>query len=189
MVPTACVPTVDALAGHLPPVPGPLHSGRMPWLSFNTRGCQEQKQCAPELRLGRCRLAPASPTWIELASRLGARLPRGSRAIANDGATTFYKIWTLREAFAKATGLGFMQLVYGRDYFSNTPDTQVWCGPEQHQGWVFGYQLTSATYATAFAMTICNNRLRAVDDTVLSSTSSIVDAARTAWLSISQYCR
>jgi len=130
-----------------------------------------------------------SPTWIEIASRLGARLPRGSRAIANDGATTFYKIWTLREAFAKATGLGFMQLVYGRDYFSNTPDTQVWCGPEQHQGWVFGYQLTSATYATAFAMTICNNRLRAVDDTVLSSTSSIVDAARTAWLSISQYCR
>ena len=129
-----------------------------------------------------------SPTWIEIASRLGARLPRGSRAIANDGATTFYKIWTLREAFAKATGLGFMQLVDGRDYFSDTPDTQVWCGPEQHQDWVFGYQLASATYAAAFAMKISNSRLRAVDDPVLSSTSCIVNTARTAWLS-SQCCR
>jgi 4'-phosphopantetheinyl transferase len=111
------------------------------------------------------------------------------RVIANGGATTFYKIWTLREAFAKATGLGFMQLVDGRDYFSDTPDTQVWCGPEQHQDWVFGYQLASATYAAAFAMKICNSRLRAVDDTVPRSTSCIVNAARTAWLSISQCCR
>jgi phosphopantetheinyl transferase len=110
------------------------------------------------------------------------------RVIANGGATTFYKIWTLREAFAKATGLGFMQLVDGRDYFSDTPDTQVWCGPEQHQDWVFGYQLASATYAAAFAMKICNSRLRAVDDPVLSSTSWIVNTARTAWLS-SQCCR
>lgn len=81
------------------------------------------------------------------------------RAVATGGANTFYKIWTLREALAKASGLGFTQLVDGKDYFPDAPDTRVWRGSDEHDGWVFGHLLPSATYVAAVAIKICNDRL------------------------------
>lgn len=47
--------------------------------------------------------------------------PQEQRVVKSDGPRAFYRIWTLREAFAKARGLGFSILADGRDYFPRRP--------------------------------------------------------------------
>jgi 4'-phosphopantetheinyl transferase len=94
------------------------------------------------------------------------------RAVARGGAEAFYKIWTLREALAKASGLGFAQLVDGRDYFADTPSTQVWRGSDEQGGWVFGHRLLSATYAAAFAIKVAMTDARGDLRALLSMTNS-----------------
>src|SRR5579872_2631519 len=53
-------------------------------------------------------------------------VPWSDKTVASGGMRAFYRIWTLREAYAKACGAGFSILVDGRDYFPDAPDAGVW---------------------------------------------------------------
>ena len=47
--------------------------------------------------------------------------PQEQRVVKSDGPPAFYRIWTLREAFAKARGLGFSILPMGATIFPRRP--------------------------------------------------------------------
>src|SRR6202521_2800 len=51
--------------------------------------------------------------------------PRERRAVASEGPGAFYRIWTLREALAKA-GARFSILDREHDYFAGAPRTGTW---------------------------------------------------------------
>src|SRR5258708_21266963 len=47
--------------------------------------------------------------------------PEERKVVESVGLRAFYRIWTLREALAKACGIGFPMLADGRDYFAQAP--------------------------------------------------------------------
>lgn len=73
-------------------------------------------------------------------------------AAAADGAATFYKIWTLREALAKASGLGFPHPGDRTDLFSAVPTGEIWCNVFEREHWVFYYQDLLTSYAFSVAL-------------------------------------
>jgi 4'-phosphopantetheinyl transferase len=63
--------------------------------------------------------------------------PTEHRTVLSGGLRSFYRIWTLREAFAKARGLGFPILIDGRDYFPDAPDSGIWQRTIDGDRWLF----------------------------------------------------
>jgi phosphopantetheinyl transferase len=53
--------------------------------------------------------------------------PEERRRAIRDGAPGFYRIWTLREAIAKAHGIGLAMAADGHDRVNDGPDEGNWC--------------------------------------------------------------
>jgi phosphopantetheinyl transferase len=52
--------------------------------------------------------------------------PEERRRASRDGASGFYRIWTLREAIAKAHGTGLTMAADGHDRVNDGPDEGIW---------------------------------------------------------------
>jgi len=79
--------------------------------------------------------------------------PKEQRAVAREGLKAFYRIWTLREALAKAAIGGISRITDGRDYFGEAPSDDIWRSTIDSQGWVFWSGVIAGDYAVAVAMT------------------------------------
>ena len=73
--------------------------------------------------------------------------PREREAVALDGISAFYQIWTLREAMAKATGEGLIATINGLDRVADTPAFGCWA----NEAWRTFYTLPQAKYSLAIA--------------------------------------
>lgn len=67
--------------------------------------------------------------------------PGERRRMAEMGEAGFYRIWTLREALAKATGTGLPLVADGCDRFETGPETGIWTGEIDGAAWQVGHQL------------------------------------------------
>ncbi len=85
----------------------------------------------------------------ELANYAFGRQEQG--IVESEGPVAFYRIWTLREALAKACGIGFPMLADGRDYFSNAPNSGIWQTTIDGRQWLFLIGDLSDDYAFAIA--------------------------------------
>jgi 4'-phosphopantetheinyl transferase len=94
--------------------------------------------CAPSRPLAEIAATAFGPGERQLVDRLGA--------------SAFYRIWTLREALAKACGSGFSMLVNGIDYFPEAPSAGIWTMPINDQEWLFSCRSLPGNYATAAAL-------------------------------------
>ena len=80
--------------------------------------------------------------------------PRERRAVASGGPSAFYRIWTLREALAKASGARFSILDSEHDFFANAPRTGIWRTVIEQQGWLFSTGAFPGGYAYAIAAAV-----------------------------------
>jgi 4'-phosphopantetheinyl transferase len=78
--------------------------------------------------------------------------PREQQVVKSGGLRAFYRIWTLREAFAKARGLGFPILTDGRDYFADAPDSGIRQVTIDGGQWLFYVGDLADDYAVAVAV-------------------------------------
>ena len=78
--------------------------------------------------------------------------PEERRMVAREGIGAFYRIWTLREALAKAAIGGTSRLTDGRDYFGETPSADIWHSTIDNQSWVFWNGVIAEDYAIAVAI-------------------------------------
>jgi phosphopantetheinyl transferase len=78
--------------------------------------------------------------------------PKEQRTVAREGLKAFYRIWTLREALAKAVIGGISRLTDGRDYFGEAPSDGIWSSTIDSQGWVFWSGVIVGDCAIAVAM-------------------------------------
>ena len=76
------------------------------------------------------------------------------RAVESGGLRAFYRIWTLREALAKACGIGFPMLADGRDYFPEAPNSGNWQGVIDGRRWLFSTGDLPGDYAVAVAIAL-----------------------------------
>jgi 4'-phosphopantetheinyl transferase len=77
----------------------------------------------------------------------------GERTAAErDDESTFYKIWTLREALAKASGVGLQHVAGRSDLFAAAPTGEVWCTVVEQERWIFYHQRLLAVYAFSVAL-------------------------------------
>lgn len=74
--------------------------------------------------------------------------PRESAAVRRLGSAAFYRIWTQREALAKATGIGFPLVVRQLDL---TPDDGA-CVPVEGVDWSLGHWVLPGSYSLATAL-------------------------------------
>ena len=61
--------------------------------------------------------------------------PAEHAEVAADGADAFYRIWTLREAIAKATGEGLALAANGRDLLRRDPRVPGYCTDHAGKRW------------------------------------------------------
>jgi len=78
--------------------------------------------------------------------------PAEQRVVAQKGRSAFYRIWTLREALAKAPPDGLARLTDGRDYFADAPDTGSWRTVIDNQEWLFWTGVLPDNYAIAVGL-------------------------------------
>ena len=78
--------------------------------------------------------------------------PEEQRIVTREGLNAFYRIWTLREALAKAAIGGMSRLTDGCDYFAEAPSAGIWHSTIDSQGWVFWSGVIADAYAIAVAM-------------------------------------
>jgi phosphopantetheinyl transferase len=78
--------------------------------------------------------------------------PNERAAVSRGGAAAFYKIWTLREAMAKATGLGLVTMAAETDLFAAAPSGKAWSATVQRRQWTFFYRRLFRDYALGFAL-------------------------------------
>jgi 4'-phosphopantetheinyl transferase len=78
--------------------------------------------------------------------------PGEREAGAGTGPAAFYRVWTLREALAKACGIGFPLVVDGRDYFARSPAEESWTQDIDGAPWTFGVKTVRKSYAVAVAV-------------------------------------
>jgi 4'-phosphopantetheinyl transferase len=71
---------------------------------------------------------------------------------AREGVGAFYRIWTLREALAKACGIGFRMVVDGEERFADTPSAGVWSQTIEGTPWLFAVRDLPDGYAFALAL-------------------------------------
>jgi phosphopantetheinyl transferase len=76
------------------------------------------------------------------------------RMVESAGLAAFYRIWTLREALAKACGIGFPMLADGRDYFAQAPKTGTWQSEIDGRRWLFSSGDLVGDYAFAVAIAL-----------------------------------
>jgi 4'-phosphopantetheinyl transferase len=74
------------------------------------------------------------------------------QAVEAGGSDVFYRIWTLREAYAKASGAGFPLVLDRRDYFPTAPKDGVWQSKIDGRGWIFSAGTLGDDYAIAVAL-------------------------------------
>ena len=73
-------------------------------------------------------------------------------AAAAGGPSAFYKIWTLREALAKASGLGFPHEARRTDLFGGAPTGEIWRSHVAEEHWAFYHQELLGSYALSVAL-------------------------------------
>ena len=78
--------------------------------------------------------------------------PQERQLVQSGGLAAFYRIWTLREALAKALGIGFPMLADRRDYFAGAPDLGEWQSIIDGNRWHFFAGELTGDYAVAIAM-------------------------------------
>ena len=74
--------------------------------------------------------------------------PQERDRAGRDGPSGFYRIWTLREAIAKAQGIGLTMAADGRDRVNDGPDQGTW----RHDNAHLGHWRLSADLALALAV-------------------------------------
>jgi 4'-phosphopantetheinyl transferase len=73
--------------------------------------------------------------------------------VARLGARAFYRIWTLREAMAKATGEGLALAVDGVDRIDPSPEEGCWTSqPAQGPAWRLAHEFLEPGYSLALAL-------------------------------------
>jgi len=92
---------------------------------------------------------PARPISEIAAYAFG---PQEKQAVQCGGVADFYRIWTLREALAKAHGIGFPMLADGRDYFAAAPATGIWQSHIDGRRWFFAADELRGDYAIGVAI-------------------------------------
>jgi phosphopantetheinyl transferase len=80
--------------------------------------------------------------------------PQEQRAVESAGPVAFYRIWTLREALAKACGLGFPMLADGRDYFPEALVSGSWQRIIDRRQWLFSTGDLPGDYAFSVAIAL-----------------------------------
>ncbi len=78
--------------------------------------------------------------------------PGEREAGAGAAPAAFYRVWTLREALAKASGIGFPLVVDGRDYFARSPAEASWTQDIDGTPWTFGVKTIRKSYVAAVAV-------------------------------------
>lgn len=78
--------------------------------------------------------------------------PQEQQAVQSGGVADFYRIWTLREALAKACGIGFPMLADRRDYFAASPAVGSWQSIVDGRRWLFCAGELPGNYAIAVAI-------------------------------------
>lgn len=92
--------------------------------------------------------APRRP-FMEIAATAFGENER--RAVEIGGVAAFYRIWTLREALAKATGVGLPMVMNGRDYFALPQRSDAWRAEIEGRDWLFRAGMVAGTYALGLA--------------------------------------
>lgn len=77
---------------------------------------------------------------------------REAQAAAQGGPSAFYRIWTLREALAKASGTGFPLTHADRDLFFDVPLEGRWNAHVDEREWSFTHCFLPAGYSLAVAV-------------------------------------
>jgi 4'-phosphopantetheinyl transferase len=93
--------------------------------------------------------APARSIYEIAAYAFG---PQERQVTQSGGLRHFYRIWTLREALAKARGIGFPMLADRRDYFAQAPTVGMWQSIIDGQRWFFCADELPNDYAIAVAL-------------------------------------
>lgn len=94
-------------------------------------------------------LKPMRPV-IEIAAAAFGQ--RETQLVMAGGPTAFYRIWTLREALAKAFGAGFAMLTDQTDYFGDAPVAAVWQSSVASRRVLLRYQSIRHFYGMAVAL-------------------------------------
>jgi 4'-phosphopantetheinyl transferase len=78
--------------------------------------------------------------------------PQERQLVQSGGLAAFYRIWTLREALAKALGIGFPMLADQRDYFADAAASGEWQSIIDGRRWHFLASEIDSDYAIAIAI-------------------------------------
>lgn len=77
----------------------------------------------------------------------------GERAtVGQGGDDAFYRIWTLREAMAKADGIGLPRVVDRQDRVAAAPASRSWTAMVEDRRWLFLHDRPSAVVTLALAV-------------------------------------
>ncbi|MGA2411014.1 MAG: 4'-phosphopantetheinyl transferase superfamily protein [Candidatus Binataceae bacterium] len=78
--------------------------------------------------------------------------PAEQELVARDGLAAFYRIWTLREALAKAWPDDIAWLADGHDYFAGAARDGSWSAVIDQQAWMFWTGVIQSGFAFAVAL-------------------------------------
>lgn len=70
------------------------------------------------------------------------------------GQQVFFRIWTLREALSKASGVGFPILTDRRDYFAKAPKSGTWQTNIDGSPWLFATAELPGDYSASIAIAL-----------------------------------
>lgn len=87
--------------------------------------------------------------------------PREQARVTAAGACAFYRIWTLREAIAKACGQGLTLATDGRDRAHDGPDEGEWATTLDGTGWALSHRIMERDLSLATAV-ILNDPARRI---------------------------